>query len=355
MPQERRSPAVRRGHGSQHARTAPRRAGAALLAALFFAPAPFADVAARADEALVPADGGARITEQTWLDERTFDATVDSPALGQSVKVRVLVPRGWSREASRTWPVVYAYHGGRDTYVSWTRSTDIEQLAAGQDVMVVMPEGGNGAYTDWWNDGKGGTPKWETFHTREVLQLMERNYRASGSGRERAAMGISAGASGAVTYAARHPGMFRYVAASSGILHLTQPGIPTLTLLVQGLYTDEGDPFRVWGVPGVDVENWLAHDPYVLARNLRGTGLYISTGTTGKPGEYDRPKEGEEEAVQVQEILCGVTTGSFLARLKALRIPVTSNVYADGWHNWEAWQPEMHRYWPAMTRAIGVP
>jgi hypothetical protein len=67
---------------------------------------------------------------------------------------RVLLPRGWSRSATRTWPVVYAYHGGRDTYVSWTRSTDVEQLAADYGVMVVMPDTGfAGWFTDWRNYG----------------------------------------------------------------------------------------------------------------------------------------------------------------------------------------------------------
>jgi S-formylglutathione hydrolase FrmB len=324
-----------------------RAAVAVLLAAVALGFAPAAAPPAAADEP-VQADTGARITERTWLDERTFDVTVDSPSLAQTVKIRVLVPPGWSAQPARKWPVVYAYHGGRDNYVSWTRSTDIEELSAKYDVMVVMPEGANGAYADWWNGGRGGPPKWETFHTKEVLQLMERNYRASDSPSTRAVMGISSGASGAMTYAARHPGMFGYVVSSSGILHLTQPGIPTLTLLVQGLYTDEGDPFRIWGVPWIDVANWRAHDPYVLASGLRGTGLYVSTGMTGLPGQYDRPEPGAEGSVQVQEILCGVTSTAFIARLKALGIPVTSHV-------WEAWQPEMHRFWPLMMQGIGVP
>lgn len=301
--------------------------------------------------ATVPADDGARITATERLDDRTFDVTVSSPALGDEVKVRVLVPAGWSRDSARRWPVVYAYHGGRDNYVSWTRSTDIEEVSARYGVMVVMPESGNGAFTDWWNYGRGGTPKWETFHVGEVLQLMERNYRA---GRIRAAMGISSGATGAMTYAARHPGMFRYVASSSGILHLTRPGIPSVMLFVQGFLTDSGDPFRVWGVPGIDDANWRAHDPYVLAANLRGTGLYVSSGTTGLPGPADHPEPGEEESVQFQEVLCGVTSADFLERLSGLNIPVTSHVYADGWHDWEAWQPEMHRFWPLMMARLGV-
>ncbi|MEU6037244.1 alpha/beta hydrolase-fold protein [Actinomadura sp. NPDC047616] len=316
------------------------------------APAPPASAAAPAGApAAVPADDGATVTAEEQLDERTYDLTVSSPALGQSVKVRVLVPDGWSRDAARTWPVVYAYHGGRDTYVSWTRSTDIEELSARHDVMVVMPECADGAFTDWWNYGRGGTPRWETFHTQEVLQLMERNYRA---GTTRAAMGISSGATGATTYAARHPGMFRYAAASSGIQHMTRPGVPTAVMFTQAFFTDTGDPLRVWGVPGIDDANWRAHDPYELAANLRGTGLYVSSGTTGLPGEYDDPAPWERLIVQSQEVLTGVTSRDFIDRLRALGIPVTSHIYGNGWHDWATWQSEMHRYWPLMMTALGV-
>ncbi|MGI8332962.1 alpha/beta hydrolase [Actinomadura scrupuli] len=323
-------------------------AGAAMMSALLFP----ASQAAGAE--LVAADDGAKIVARTQLDDRTFDLTVSSPALAESVQVRVLVPKGWSQTAARTWPVVYAYQGGRDTYVSWTRSTDIEEVSAKYDVMVVMPEGDNGSYTDWWNYGKGGTPKWETFHTREVLQLMERNFRAGATGKKRAVMGISSGASGAITYAARHPGMFGYAVSSSGVLHLTQPGIPAMTMFVNAFFGDGGDPYRIWGIPGIDTANWKAHDPYELANNLRGTGLYISSGTTGLPGPYDSPEPGHEKSVQFQEVLCGSTTISFIARLKELGIPATTHVYENGWHNWEAWQPEMHRYWPAMMTTIGA-
>ncbi|GLZ12992.1 hypothetical protein Acsp04_32270 [Actinomadura sp. NBRC 104425] len=314
-------------------------------------PASAAQPASAPAGAPVAADDGATVTDEEQLDDRTYDLTVSSPALGQSVKVRVLVPHGWSRDAARTWPVVYAYHGGRDSYVSWTRSTDIEEVSARYDVMVVMPECADGAFTDWWNYGRGGTPKWETFHTQEVLQLMERNYRA---GTTRAAMGISSGATGATTYAARHPGMFRYAAASSGIQHMTRPGVPTTVMFTQAFFTDTDDPLRVWGIPGIDDANWRAHDPYELAAGLRGTGLYVSSGTTGLPGEYDDPAPGQQFLVQPQEVVTGVTSVDFVARLRALGIPVTAHIYTDGWHDWATWQPEMHRYWPLMMDALGV-
>ncbi|TQL99068.1 S-formylglutathione hydrolase FrmB [Actinoallomurus bryophytorum] len=291
---------------------------------------------------------GARVTGERWLGGREVDLTVSSPALGTTAPVRVLLPRGWSRSATRTWPVVYAYHGGRDTYVSWTRSTDIASLAAEYGVMVVMPDTGySGWFTDWRNHGAFGPPKWETFHTRELTRLMERDYHASTA---RAAMGISSSGYGAIKYAARHPGMFRYAVSLSGILHLTQTGIPPLILLEA---SERYDPFRIWGDPTLDRANWEANDPYVQAPHLRGTGMYIASGLTGRPGPYDHPAPGND-GIEAQEILCGATTVSFVKRLKRLGIPATTHIYGDGYHDWTTWQPELHRAWPLMMAAVGA-
>lgn len=309
----------------------------------------------------VAADDGATITAEHWLDRSTFDVTVKSPALHQSVPVRVIVPKGWSKTGRRAWPVLYTYHGGNDTYISWTRSTAIEKQAAGWNAMIVMPDGGeNGSYTDWYNYGRGGTPKWETFHTSEVIQLMERNYHA---GTSRAVMGISSGAQGAITYAARHPGLFKYAASYSGILHPTSPGIPAV-IMFEGLIYGIGktDPFAIWGVPGrADADaNWRAHDPYYLAQNLRGTGLYVSAGTTGNAGPLDPKNMTWDQALKARlvagtaEQIVGATSTSFVQRLHQLAIPVTTDLYGDGWHQWAYWNVEYHKAWPLIMKAIGA-
>ncbi len=292
------------------------------------------------------ADDGARVIARHRIGPSEFDITVSSPALGTTAPVRVIVPSGWTPAATRTWPVVYAYHGGRDTYVSWTRSTDIERIAAAYDVMVVMPDTGYaGWFTDWHNYGRGGAPKWETFHTSELLQLMERDYHA---GTRRAVMGISSSGYGAVKYAARHPGMFRYAVSLSGILHLTAPLIRQLVLLEA---SEKYDPYRIWGIPYVDERNWRANDPYLQAEGLRGTGLYIASGLTGRPGPSDPPGS---TGTELQEVFCGQTTVAFLHRLAQLHIPATAHVYQDGYHDWSTWQPELHTAWPLMMRAIGA-
>lgn len=304
-------------------------------------------------QARARANDGAAVTKEKWIDARTVDLTVSTPAIGSPQMVRVLVPPGWSRKAARTWPVVYAYQGGNDDYLSWVKGSQLAALAKKWKALVVMPSGGkNGGFSDWWNYGKGGTPKWETFHTSEVPQLMERNYRA---GTKRAALGVSSGGQGAIAYAARHPRMFKYAVSFSGLLHLTKPEIPAI-LMVQGLAFGF-DPFQVWGIPYWDDKNWKAHDPYELAAGLRGTGLYISSGTTGLPGPYDDPlhKPIDQSILGATgEFIVGSTNRDFVARLKQLGIPATTHIYGNGWHNWNYWRPELDKAWPLMMKALGA-
>ncbi|MBW8482980.1 alpha/beta hydrolase [Actinomadura parmotrematis] len=325
-----------------------RYAAAALTACAALLPLTAAPARAAAP---VRADDGSSVTAFRWLDKArtTFDATVRSAGLGRDAKVRVLVPKGWKQRSAQSWPVVYAYHGGNDTYVSWTRSTDIERVARRWGVMVVMPEGANGSYTNWYNGGKGGRPRWEDFHLLEVRQLAERNWHAGGA---RAAMGLSSGGQGACTYAGRSPGTFRYAACFSGVLSMSRPGIPML-LMYTNLRSGQR-PEAIWGVPGIDQANWDAHDPIKLLPRMRGTGLYVSSGTTGRPGPYDKPGTAPWDVGYVSERAVGATVRDFVAEARRRRIPVTSHLYGPGRHAWPYWQREMHTAWPLMMRALGA-
>ncbi|RJL22722.1 esterase family protein [Bailinhaonella thermotolerans] len=299
----------------------------------------------------------ARVVAERRIDARTLDLTVSSPAVGQRVKVRLITPRGWSRTAKRTWPVLYALHGGRDGYQSWTRSTDIERLAARYDVMVVMPDAGyNASYTNWFNYGRRGKPRWETFHTGELRRLVESRYRG---GTRRAVMGLSSGGYGALSYSARNPGMFRYAASFSGPARISQRRMQTSALATVFASGNGVDPLRIWGVPGVHDANWRAHDPYERAAGLRGTRVHLSSGTTGKRGPLDRDLTPEQELVSRfvggdQERLIGRSNMDLARRLRSLGVRVTTHFYGDGWHQWRYWQREMHSIWPAMMSAIGA-
>ncbi|TMR03825.1 esterase family protein [Actinomadura soli] len=229
---------------------------------------------------------------------------------------------------------------------SWTRDSDIEKTAASYDAMVVMPEGGfRGSYTNWWNDGKGGIPAWETFHIDEVIPLMERNFHA---GSARAAIGLSSGGQGAVVYAGRHPGLFRYAASYSGSLNITAPGMPAI---LTSMNREAGT--AIWGDPITARANWRAHDATVMVSELKGTGVYVSSGG-GRPGPYDDPDTVPWHAGRIGEQLAGVMTANFVDAARNAGVPVTANLYGPGMHNWKYWRRELDRSWPAITAAIGA-
>ncbi|GAB3958410.1 alpha/beta hydrolase family protein [Actinoallomurus acanthiterrae] len=327
--------------------------GAALaVAAAGAAPAAAASKPSSKVPKTATASDGARVTAQKWLTSHEVDLTVKSVALGQTVKVRILVPKGWKTSTTKKYPVLYALHGGRDHYLSWTRSTDIETYAYRYNVMVVMPEGGvNGSYTNWYNYGKYGSPQWEAFHNFEVREIVERAYHA---GTSRAVMGNSSGGQGAITYAERYPGLYRYAASFSGLLSIRSVGIPALLMFTVVGAGDGTDPFRIWGVPGADDVNWRQHDPLYLIQRLKGTGVYISAGTTGKPGPGDNPKTAPWDIGLLSERVVGATDVTFLQKAQQLGIPITSHIYGNGRHAWPAWIREMHNAWPKLMAAIGA-
>ncbi|MFC5182898.1 alpha/beta hydrolase [Actinomadura harenae] len=329
-------------------RTMPTVATAAVIAGALL---PLTATTGTADAAtLAKADDGASIAAYKWLNKTktAFDITVESPALGAQRKVRVLLPKGYRFSSPKAWPVVYAYHGGNDSYVSWTRSSDIQSVASKWGVMVVMPEGANGSYTNWFNYGKGGTPRWEDFHMKEVRQLVERNYHAGAS---RAVMGISSGAEGACTYAGRYPGEFRFAACFSGVLSMSLPGIPALLMYTN---TKPGvDPNAIWGIPRVDQANWDAHDPVKLLSKVRGTRFYVSAGN-GTPGPFDKPGTAPWDIGYLSEKAVNPTVQDFAKRARQLHIPITAHMYGPGRHSWPYWKREMHTAWPQIMKAIGA-
>jgi diacylglycerol O-acyltransferase/trehalose O-mycolyltransferase len=289
-----------------------------------------------------PAGGGASdraaVVAHRQIAPRIVDLTIRSPALGRTAEVRLLTPEGWgSRRRDQRWPVLYLLHGCCDTYDSWTRETRIERIRGLRNVLVVMPEAGDvGFYSDWRNEGRGGPPAWERFHLVELRRLLERGY---GAGTPRAVAGLSMGGLGAMSYAARHPGLFAAAASFSGLLH---PLADTRLLL--GLFSSYApDALAVWGDPDAQRKTWAAHDPTALASRLRGTRLFVSSGD-GRPGAFDRARRRRDgvEATVYRE------SRAFAARLRGLGIPATIDFYGRGIHDWPYWERELRRALPLL-------
>lgn len=287
---------------------------------------------------VVLATSKAHVLQEERRSARVLDLSVWSPALRGRTRVRLLLPTNYGAEPAARWPSLYLLHGCCDSYLSWTRSTDIEQLSATSGLLVVMPDGGEvGFYSDWL-DGPG----WETFHTRELPQLLADRYRASD---RRVVAGNSMGGLGALAYTARHPGLFAAAASFSGIVHTRLA--PEESRAYLALIDSEGEhPYGVWGAPTVDEHVWAAHNPYDLAERLRTTPLFVSVGD-GRPGPLNRggTPDALEESLHAENV-------ALRARLTELDASATFDFYGPGSHDWPYWQRELHRAWPLLTTAL---
>jgi diacylglycerol O-acyltransferase / trehalose O-mycolyltransferase / mycolyltransferase Ag85 len=300
----------------------------------------------------LPADDGARIIAVdakviigSVPVTRARDLKIDSPAVGRIVQVRLLLPKDFEARASTRWPVLYLLDGQSGAHDGWTNELiDVTPLFAPTDLLVVMPDCGSDdpggcSYTDWWNGGTGGTRQWETFHLVELRQLLERNWQA---GDRRAIAGVSAGGYGAIEYAARQPGLFRFAASYSGV---SDP---------LGNVAFWNPPRDVWGDPVAQADIWKAHDPFLNAAALKGTALYIAYGN-GKVGPLDYLNENGTpwDPGGAVERECGIQSAALVQRLKELKIPVTAYAYGNGTHsNPYIWR-DLQRSLPLILKALG--
>ncbi|MEW2218779.1 alpha/beta hydrolase-fold protein [Streptomyces sp. NPDC006990] len=248
-----------------------------------------------ADAAPLPTGAGRRRPQVLHAEEagdRIIDLTLRSPALGGRGAVRLLTPRGWHRRRRHgaQWPTLYLLPGGDGDHLMWTQHHGIHQLADLRDTLVVMPDMPlYGFAADWWNHGAGGPPRVATYHLSEIVPLMERHF---GAGPRRAVAGESQGGFGALSYAARRPGLFRAAAGYSGYVHpLQHPH----TVRAGMTYLDL-DWLALWGHPVRQRRLWEAHDPVHLGHRLRGVPVHLSCGD-GRLGPLDPPGTGPDEHV----------------------------------------------------------
>jgi diacylglycerol O-acyltransferase/trehalose O-mycolyltransferase len=287
---------------------------------------------------------GATIVAEKWLDTRTVDLTVASPAVGASLPVRVVLPTGYAAQPDRTWPVLYLLQGAHDDYTSWTRETDVVDFLAGQNVITVMPSSGpTGIPTDWWNYGGAGAPDFETFQVDELMGVLQQKFRA---GTKRVVAGVSTGGYGALAFAARHPGTFTAAASYSGILDTTAFGMPTVLNAI--VAREQLLPLTLWGSPLLNRDNWNRHNPSAQAAGLKGTSLYISQGSGLAGGDFDNLEGAVLEGALWSQ------AHRFTERLDALGVPAQVHFYNGGAHAWPYWRQEFKASWPMLAAGLGL-
>ena len=274
-----------------------------------------------------------------WLSDRLVELTFTNPVINPPLaktKVRILVPAGYA-DSGKRYPMVLLLHGIGDTSSAWTKNQDgwpktLETFTAGKDVIVVMPDAGQngdaGWYTDWYNNGAYGTPRWETYHLVQLLDYVDRSFPTRGDRNGRVVAGLSMGGFGTMSYAARHPDLFAGAFSFSGALDSTNL-----------VFTPE-----IWGLRATEEVRQRGHNPIDLADNLADTRVWFRTGMglPGGPGPKDNTP-GLEPAIWP-------TNERFAQALSASGVPYFYEAYPMGGHNWWHWQEGFQLAWPSMQK-----
>lgn len=291
--------------------------------------------------------------------------TAMMPALGVPKQVVVYLPPSYASDANRRYPVAYYLHGLTGAQDNWTRMAMLHLaadslIAAGMpEVIVVMPDGDDGWYTDWTRS----TPRAEcaaaqrnepaetycvenaryaTYIARDVVAHIDRTYRTRADRAHRGIGGLSMGGFGAIKLALQFPGVFSAAASHSGLLTaMLKDGTGTRPVYAQSMadlrtinrrFQSEFE--KVWGT---DIAKWRDNDPAILATRLAATSpsqfpaIYIDTGTDDS---------------------LTPTSRAFRRELENLKIPHDYNEY-PGAHTWSYWRAHAPRSLSWMVGHIG--
>jgi S-formylglutathione hydrolase FrmB len=113
----------------------------------------------------------------------------------------------------RPWAAFYLLHGLSDDHTIWMRRTSIERYVEGLPLVVVMPDGGRGWYT---NAVQGDNHEDDLI--KDVVGLVDRTFPVKAERAGRAIGGLSMGGYGAVKLGLKHHEMFASVNSHSGAI-----------------------------------------------------------------------------------------------------------------------------------------
>ena len=140
-----------------------------------------------------------------------------SRLLGRNVPFRVLAPLDYDQKGSESarYDVIYLLHGLFGHFDNWTTKTSLARYAATYRFIIVMPEGGDGWYTD---SVKVPSDKYESYIVKELIPEIDKRFRTFADRDHRVIAGLSMGGYGAIKFGLRHPEMFSLVGSFSGAL-----------------------------------------------------------------------------------------------------------------------------------------
>jgi len=228
----------------------------------------------------------------------------------------VILPADYRASSVTRYPVLYLLHGFGGHYSDWVTRTNVADYAAPYRMIVVMPEGNNG----WYTDSTGvATDKYESYILKELIPDVQKRYRTIEARYGRAVAGLSMGGYGSLKFGLKSPDTFVFVGSLSGALAAatwTEDDLKNLKAIRDSVFT-------VFGPTGSDVRK--ANDVYEITRGLSAARvaalpyIYLDCGT-------------EDFLISLNQ--------QFAALLREKKIP---HEYRElpGDHNWAYWDQQI--------------
>lgn len=239
-----------------------------------------------------------------------------SKVLGKALGLNVILPDC----GKGPYPVFYLLHGLSDDHTIWHRRTRIEWYVRNLPLIVVMPDGFRGFYT---NHERG--PAFATYMAEELPAFVERNFPARTGRDSRCIGGLSMGGYGSLRLALGYPEVYCSANSHSGALAF---GHEPLNL--------EGDHAAEWELIIGGDPRGSEHDLFSLAEA--------------------RVKEGNAPALRID---CGTEdflldhNRRFTAHLNEIGL---AHEYAEypGTHNWDFWDLHIQEALTFHARNLGI-
>lgn len=150
---------------------------------------------------------------------KVIPATVENHKLNSKLMAReipysVILPDDYKNKKTR-YAVVFLLHGLMGHFDNWATKTELASYARDHDYIFVMPEGGDGWYTDSVSENND---RYESYMIEELIPEIDKKFRTLADKDHRAIAGFSMGGYGAIKFGIKHSKVFAVVASFSGVL-----------------------------------------------------------------------------------------------------------------------------------------
>ena len=211
---------------------------------------------------LAPASGSVQSSRASAVETVQFHSTL----VGKTLPYNVVLPVDYRVSRNTRYPVLYLLHGLSGHYSDWLTRTNVADYASKYRIIIVMPEGNDGWYTD---SATVPSEKYESYFIRELMPDVQKRYRTIESRYGRGVAGLSMGGYGALKLGFKYPATFAFAGSMSGAL---RPASWTEEEL-KDFKAIRDSVFSVFGPVGSDTRK--ANDIHQLARSASAARISV--------------------------------------------------------------------------------